>query len=136
MYSLEDRMKAVSLYFKYGGSSATVRRELGYPSRKSLRLWVREYKATGVLHEGYSGARKPKYSNEQKQVAVDYYLEHGRSLRGTIRELGYPHRETLKQWLDEALPYPCRTNMPHSASVYVVPSSWPRADTVTGGFML
>lgn len=50
MYSLEERMKAVDLYFKYGGSSAAVRRELGYPSKRALKLWVGEYKSTGLLH--------------------------------------------------------------------------------------
>ncbi len=104
MYSLEDRMKAVQLYFKYGGGSAAVRRELGYPSKRTLKLWVREYKTTGVLHEKYCGVRRPKYSKEQKQAAVDYYLEHGRNLRRSIDALGYPNRETLRQWLDEAIP--------------------------------
>ena len=103
MYTLEDRMKAVRLYLKYGGSSAAVRRELGYPTKNSLKQWVREYEATGSLHDEYR-TRPPKYSNEQKQAAVAYYLEHGRSLRRSIQALGYPNRETLKQWLDEALP--------------------------------
>jgi len=102
VYSLEDRTKAVELYFKYGGASAAVRRELGYPSKGALKLWVREYKSTGALHEEYR--RRPRYSKEQKQVAVDYYLEHGRSLRRSIDALGYPNRETLRQWLDEAIP--------------------------------
>ena len=96
-------MKAVNLYFKYGGNSAAVCRELGYPSRWALRLWVKEYKSTGSLHDGYS-LRAPEYSEEQKQAAVDYYLEHGRSLRRSIQALGYPNRETLRQWLDEAVP--------------------------------
>ncbi|MEW6081725.1 MAG: IS3 family transposase [Bacillota bacterium] len=103
MYTLEDRMRAVSLYLKYGGHSAAVRRELGYPTKNTLKHWVREYNATGALHDGYRG-RPPKYSNEQKQAAVDYYLEHGRSLRRSIQALGYPNRETLRQWLDEAVP--------------------------------
>ncbi|HHW27501.1 MAG TPA: transposase [Firmicutes bacterium] len=104
VYSLEDRMKAVDLYFKYGGGSAAVRRELGYPSKRALKLWVREYKSTGALHEKYYGVHRPKYSEEQKQAAVDYYLEHGRSLRRSVDALGYPNRETLRQWLDEAIP--------------------------------
>lgn len=104
MYSLEDRTKAVELYFKYGGASAAVRRELGYPSKRTLKLWVGEYKTTGALHEKYCGVRRSKYSKEQKQLAVDYYLEHGRSLRRSIDVLGYPNRETLRQWLDEAIP--------------------------------
>jgi len=103
VYTLEDRMKAVSLYFKYGGSLAAVRRELGYPTKNALRRWVREFKATGTLHDGYR-PRMPRYSEEQKQAAVDYYLQHGRSLRRSIKALGYPNRETFRQWLDEAIP--------------------------------
>lgn len=34
---------------------------------------------------------------------MDYYLEHGRSLRRTIQALGYPNRATLKKWLDDAV---------------------------------
>lgn len=103
MHTLEDRMKAVGLYFKYGRKSATARRELGYPSKGALRLWVKEYESTGTLHDEYR-ARAPKYSNQQEQAAVDYYLEHGRSLRRSIQVLGYPNPETLRQWLDEAIP--------------------------------
>jgi transposase-like protein len=73
VYTLEDRMKAVNLFFKYGGNSAAVRRELGYPSRRALREWVKEHEATGMLHAGY-GIRSPKYSEPQQRAAVDYYL--------------------------------------------------------------
>jgi len=103
VYTLEDRMRAVSLYLKYGGNSAAVRGELGYPTKNALKQWVREYGATGALHDGYR-ARPPKYSNEQKKAAVDYYLEHGRSLRRSIQALGYPNREALREWLEEAVP--------------------------------
>lgn len=103
MYTLEDRMRAVNLYLKYGGNSAAVRRELGYPTKNALKQWVKKYETTGALHDGYR-TRTPKYSKEQKQAAVDYYLEHGRSLRRSIQALGYPNRETLRQWLEEAIP--------------------------------
>lgn len=102
VYTLQDRLKAVRLYLKYDRNSAAVRRELGYPSRGALKQWVVEYEATGTLHDGYR-ARPPKYSNEQKRTAVNYYLEHGHSQRRTIKALGYPNRETLRQWLDEAV---------------------------------
>jgi len=65
VYTLEDRMRAVNLYFKYGGNSAAVRRELGYPTKNALKQWVREYKTTGTLHDGYR-PRVAKYSEEQK----------------------------------------------------------------------
>ena len=103
MYLLEDRMKAVDLYFKYGGSPAAVRRELGYPSRRALRQWVKERETTGTLHAGY-GIRSPRYPEPQQRAAVDYYLEHGKNLQGTLRALGYPSRGTLRKWLNEAIP--------------------------------
>jgi putative transposase len=103
VYTLEERMKAVSLYFKRGRNSPAVRRKLGYPSKKALKLWVKEYESTGALHDRYR-PRKPKYSEEQKQAAVRYYLEHGRNLQRTIRAMGYPNKATFRQWLDEALP--------------------------------
>ena len=106
VYTLEDRMKAVNLYFKYGGSPAAVRRELGYPTKNTVKQWAREFKATGVLHER-SRPHRSRYSVEQRQAAVDYYLEHGRNMNRTARALGYPHQATLKEWLDEALPERC-----------------------------
>lgn len=102
MYTLEQRMKAVKLYLKYDRNSAAARRGLGYPSRKALRLWVAGYETTGTLHDGYR-PRTPKYTEQKKHSAVNYYLEHGRSIRGTVKALGYPHPETLSKWLDEAI---------------------------------
>src|SRR5690606_38087530 len=40
VYSREERMKAVKLYFQYDRQVAPVLRELGYPSRRALRRWV------------------------------------------------------------------------------------------------
>jgi putative transposase len=78
MYSYEDRMKAVELYIKYDLSAAATIRELGYPNRKMLARWYKEYKETGDLHKHYN--KKAKYTPEQKKAAVDYYLEHGRNI--------------------------------------------------------
>jgi len=103
VYSLEDRTKAVELYFKYGGSVAAVARELGYPGKTTLRQWIKLYKSTGTLRDGHQD-RAVKYSKEQKQAAVDYYLEHKRGLRWTVRALGYPKRESLRKWVNEATP--------------------------------
>ena len=88
MYSYEDRIRAVKLYIKYDFSAATVIRELGYPSRKALVGWYKEFQAKGDLK--VVTERKPRYSEEQKQRAVNHYLEHGRCIRQTVRVLGYP----------------------------------------------
>lgn len=46
MYSLEDKIKAVQLYIKYGKSAAAVIRELGYPNRHTSVCWYKEYVKT------------------------------------------------------------------------------------------
>lgn len=71
MYSYEERMRAMRLYIKYGQRPAVTIRELGYPSRGMLRSWYREFRESGDLHHVYR--RRPRYSNEQKMRAVEYY---------------------------------------------------------------
>ena len=102
MYALEERIKAVEMYFKYGRKVSAVIRELGYPDRKMLVKWAREYEETGKLHERCAG--NSRYSQEEKQEAVDFYLRHGKQISYTIRSLGYPSREKLMEWIDELAP--------------------------------
>ena len=102
MYSYEARMRAVRLYIKYDRRPAATIRELGYPSRGMLRSWYREFGESGDLHQGLR--RRPRYSNEQKQRAVEHYWAHGRCVSRTVAVLGYPHRETLRRWIDELMP--------------------------------
>ena len=103
MYSAEQRMKAVEAFARFGCSAADTIAELGYPTRHTLRNWWREYQVGG---DGFleRKRREPKYSDEEKRGAVDYYLEHGRSLARTIGAMGYPSRETLGDWIDELAP--------------------------------
>ena len=103
MYSAEQRMKAVETFARFGCSAADTIAELGYPTRHTLRNWWREYRISG---DGFPERkrREPKYSDEEKQDAVDHYLEHGRSLARTIGAMGYPGRETLAGWVDELAP--------------------------------
>ncbi|WOD12955.1 IS3 family transposase [Pseudomonas sp. NyZ704] len=103
MYSYEDRMRAVQLYIRYGKRTAPVIRELGYPSRKNLPRWYRAYIEAGDLPKGYCRS-SPRYSVRQKEVAVEYYMSHGRSLAVTSRVLGYPSRGILASWVDELRP--------------------------------
>lgn len=102
MYSYDERMRAIALYIRYDRSSAATIRELGYPSRKALYRWYREYEQSGDLHGEYRKTRK--YSALQKQVAVEYYFEHGRSISATMRAVGYPSREMLGKWIEELHP--------------------------------
>lgn len=81
MFSFEERIKAVKLLIQYDMSYVTVIRELEYPSKKSLRKWYNEYSQNGDLHQDF--IRQPKFTKEEKQRAVNYYLEHGKCISRT-----------------------------------------------------
>jgi transposase-like protein len=76
---------------------------LGYPTKNRLIGWYREYVATQGLRAGYRSSRS-KFTEEQKQAAVRHYLDHGRCIAFTLRQLGYPGRATLTTWIDELHP--------------------------------
>lgn len=103
VYSKEQRKEAVDLYIRYDLHASAVTRELGYPDRKSLYSWYEdrlEEEKTGIPFQ----PKLTKYSQVQKMDAVDYYLGHGKSLKGTIRKMGYPSHEILVSWIDELAP--------------------------------
>ena len=115
MYSYGDRLKAVKLYIKYTLSIADTIRELGYPSRNMLRQWYQEYIETGELHKLHG--KKPKYSSEDKKRAISYYMEHGRNMARTIKAIGYPHWETMREWVRELAPNERKVYSKHSSVV-------------------
>ena len=102
MYSYEDRLRAVRLYIKLGKRLGLTIRQLGYPTKNALKHWHREYEQRLDLPVGY--ARRPKYSQAQKERAVEHYLEHGRCLSLTIKALCYPSRALLSAWILELHP--------------------------------
>lgn len=75
MFTEAERLRAIELYFKYGRKLAPVVRELGYPSKRNLRRWIRLWEASDGATK--SIRRKPRYSDVQKQAAVEHYLNHG-----------------------------------------------------------
>lgn len=102
MYSYEDRVRAVKRYIELGERTAATIQQLGYPTKNALRSWHREFERSRDLPTGH--VRASKYSGEQKQLAVDHYLDHGRCMTVTIEALGYPGRDTLAAWIDELHP--------------------------------
>lgn len=98
MFSYEDRIRAVELYIKLGKRLKATIRQLGYPTKNALRGWYREYEQRRDLAKGYARP-KPKYSQAQKEVAVQHYLDHGRCIAVTMRALGYPGRACLTAWI-------------------------------------
>jgi len=103
MYTHEEKLKAIKLYLKYESYAAVIN-ELEYPSRGSLRNWINEHKQHGDVKKKYT--RRSKYSEKQKQMAVNHYLEYGKCYSRTCRMLGYPSRVILKQWVMESAPQP------------------------------
>lgn len=103
MYSYEDRIRAVELYIKLGKRTGATIRQLGYPTKNSLKSWHREYGQRLDLSRGYVRS-KPKYSQTQKEQAVEQYLGHGRCIAATIKALGYPGRDSLRAWIHELHP--------------------------------
>ena len=101
MFAYEDKLKAIKLYFKYESYTAAIN-ELGYPSRGALIQWVKEYKDNGEIRK--ENTRRSKYTNNEKQQAVNHYLEFGKCYSRTCRMLGYPSRELLRQWVKDLAP--------------------------------
>jgi len=106
MYSYEDRLRAVQVYIKLGKRVSLTIRQLGYPTKNALKTWYREYERSHDLLAGYS--RNAKFSEGDKQRAVEHYLEYGRCIAATVKALGYPCRSLLRAWLQELHPQPAR----------------------------
>ncbi|HAE2415462.1 TPA_asm: transposase, partial [Salmonella enterica subsp. enterica serovar Newport] len=102
MFTETERLRAIELYFKYGRKLASVVRELGYPSKRNLRRWIRLWEASDGATEAIR--RKPRYTDMQKQTAVEHYLNHGCCLAFTSRTLGYPCCDVLARWVNERHP--------------------------------
>lgn len=105
MYSYEERLRAVELYLKLGKRPRAVIRQLGYATKSPLRFWCKEFEKRGDLPASYSRL-KPKYSNEHKNIAIKHYLDldHGRCFAFIVKALGYPCRETLREWVCDRYP--------------------------------
>lgn len=104
IFTNEEKLKAIELYIKYDFSPGAVMYELGYPTARSMIYrWYKTYKANG---NSFPTSRKfkSKYTDEQKHIAVEYYLTHGKSIKRTITALGYPGSTCLCDWLNELAP--------------------------------
>lgn len=109
-HSREQRDRAVDLYIKYERCAADVIYELGYPQQGDS-AGVVPGTSRGGTHRNTVHPRKRyrRYTDEQKQSAVEHYLGHGRRLRRTMRALGYPKsHELLTAWIDGLVPGRCK----------------------------
>lgn len=91
MYSYPERSREVEFYIKLGKRIKTTIRQLGYPTKNALKAWCREYEQARDLRVRWA-ARAPKYSEAEKQAAVERYRTHDRCIASTMRALGYPGR--------------------------------------------
>ena len=100
MYSKAAKKRAIEPFYQYHRSWSAVVRELGYPSLGALKRWIIDYEqdAKNALDES-PRKRKSKYSDVQRQTAVDHFFEHGQFITKTVRALGYPSRQLLREWL-------------------------------------
>jgi transposase-like protein len=53
IYCVEDRIRAVKLYIKLGKRIGATIRQLGYPTKNSLKSWHEEYERCLDLSRGY-----------------------------------------------------------------------------------
>lgn len=83
MYSYEDRIRAVRLYIKLNKRFTATILQFGYPTKNALKTSYREYEQRQEVSIGYVRSRL-KYSDEQKKVAVEHYLDHDHCIAGTI----------------------------------------------------
>ncbi|WP_240472470.1 IS3 family transposase [Haliea salexigens] len=77
--------------------------QLGYPTKNTLKAWHDEFERRGDLQAGYARSN-PKYSDEQRNVAVEHWANHGRCFSFTLKALGYPCRQKLTAWVREQYP--------------------------------
>ncbi|MEZ5553827.1 IS3 family transposase [Haliea sp.] len=103
MYSYEERLRAVKLYLTLGKRCKATIHQLGYPTKNALKAWHDEFERLGDLQAGYARS-KPKYSDEQRNVAVEHWANHGRCFAFTLKALGYPCRQKLTAWVRERYP--------------------------------
>ncbi len=100
----EQRRLAIETFIRFGHSCADTIAELGCPDRHTLNSWWRECGETGEVPVGKM-IREPRFSDGQKREAAEHCLGHGKSLRRTMRALGYPKgSDTLRGWIDELAP--------------------------------
>ncbi len=62
-------------------------------------MWYKEYMANGDLHPAFE--RTPKFSDDHRRIALEHYVEHGRSITYTVKSLGYPSRGQMLTWIRE-----------------------------------
>lgn len=69
MYSCGNPLRAVLLYINHRKSADITIRQLGYPTKNTLKVWYLAYERSRDFPRVYQ--RKPKYTAKQRDLAVD-----------------------------------------------------------------
>lgn len=97
MYKLKQIEEALELLDRYDGQLSKAARELGI-NRRTLQSWRDKRKRKEPLLKA-NRASWSKWTEEQKQQAIEYYFNHGESVTKACRKLGFPTVSTLKLWV-------------------------------------
>ena len=65
MYSREEQIRAIELWLKYGKRTMAVIRELGYPSRRLIPIWYKDY-----LKEQETGVIQKRLSEKHRSILI------------------------------------------------------------------
>ena len=112
MYTQRQKEVAIKAYFKNQKNAAQTVHELGYPTVPALLSWIKSFHL-----EATSRPKKEihRYTEDEKQKAVDLYIENNCNLKKTVRELGYGSATGVLRWI--------RERRPDKASK-IVPRAW------------
>ena len=99
-YPIEGKVRAAERYLRGEASAAAIAEEMGMKKRgdERIREWAAVYRENGI--EGFHlKSGNSSYSAEDKQQAVEEYLQGKGSLREISRKHHIASDKTLRQWI-------------------------------------
>ncbi len=130
MYSYEDRIRAVKLYIKLGKRTGATIRQLGYPTKNSLKSWHAEYERCLDLPRGYEnskskyGYRRMRASLSRRRVRISEKVVQ-RLMKQECLVVAKPKRRRYGSCLGEISPAPetCSTATSRPWSGQLIPDT-------------
>ena len=99
-YTVEAKVRAAERYLQGEASAAGIAAEMGMgrSGDDKIREWAAAYRENGI--EGFHLKKgNSSYTAEEKQKAVEDYLQGKGSLNEISRKYHIPSNETLRQWI-------------------------------------
>ena len=99
-YTVEQKVRAAEKYIRGESSAAEIAAEMGMPAsgRNLVREWAAVYRENGIAGFHLMDGNR-SYTAEEKQQAVEDYLQGKGSLREISRKYHIPSKHTLIQWI-------------------------------------